>query len=137
LNQIYSADPTVAGAIKSASLSSANSVQVFDVYDSVGSHARLEVNNATGQITSAVFDFTIQGKKYFAYLNDQRISATTLGDGSRAFTIAGVAKLPFDAQGKVWDQTPFAGSAVQLNVVFEPDYNRISQTVFAVTAPKK
>ena len=127
----------MAGAIKVASLSSANAVQVFDVYDSVGSHARLEVNTSTGQITSAVFDFSIQGKKYFAYLNDQRISATTLGDGSRAFTIAGVAKLPFDAQGKVWDQTPFAGSAVQLNVVFESDYNRISQTVFAVTAPKK
>ena len=127
----------MAGAIKAASVSSSAAVQVFDVYDSVGSHARLEFNTATSQISSAVFDFTIQGKKYFAYLNDQRISFATLADGTHVFTINGFAKLPFDAQGKVWDQTPFAGSAVQLNVVFDADYNRISQTVFAVTAPKK
>lgn len=136
LKGIYSADPTVAGAIKSAAVSSAT-VQVFDVFDSVGSHARIELNSSTQQITSAVFDFTIQGQKYFAYLNDQRISMTTLTDGAHAFIITGVAKLPFDATGKVWDQSLFAGSSVQLNVVFDEDFNRIQQTVFAVTAPKK
>ena len=57
--------------------------------------------------------------------------------GPGQFTITGIAKLPFDANGKVWDQTPFAGSAVELTVAFDADFNRIQQTVFAVTAPKK
>ena len=136
LQPIYSADPTVAGAIKAAAVGS-SSVQIFDAYDSVGSHARIEFNTITKKINSAVFDFTINGQKYFAYLNDQRIAETTTKDGAHVFTITGIAKLPFDANGKVWDQTPFAGSAVDLTVSFDSDFNRIQQTVFAVTAPKK
>jgi hypothetical protein len=136
LQPIYSADPTVAGAIKAAAVGS-SSAQIFDAYDSVGSHARIEFNTITKKINSAVFDFTINGQKYFAYLNEQRIAETTTKDGAHVFTINGVAKLPFDANGKVWDQTPFAGSAVELTVAFDSDFNRIQQTVFAVTAPKK
>ena len=138
LKTIYSADPTVAGAIKAAAVSSATSIQIFDVYDSVGSHARLEIDAASANpVRSAVFDFTIQGTKYFVYLNNQKISQTVLADGTLAYTITGIAKLPFDAQGKVWDLTPFAGSAVELNFVMDSANSQVLKTVFAVTAPKK
>jgi RNA polymerase sigma-70 factor (ECF subfamily) len=138
LKTIYSADPTVAGAIKAASVSSASAVQIFDVYDSVGSHARLEIDaNSANPVRSAVFDFTIQGTKYFVYLNNQKISQTALADGTLAYTITGIAKLPFDGQGKVWDLTPFAGSAVELTFVMDSANSQVLKTVFAVTAPKK
>jgi RNA polymerase sigma factor (sigma-70 family) len=138
LKTIYSADPTVAGAIKAASVSSASAVQIFDVYDSVGSHARLEIDaTSANPVRSAVFDFTIQGTKYFVYLNNQKISQTVLADGTLAYTITGIAKLPFDAQGKVWDLTPFAGSAVELTFVMDSANSQVLKTVFAVTAPKK
>jgi RNA polymerase sigma-70 factor (ECF subfamily) len=138
LKTLYSADPTVAGAIKAAAVSTSSSVQAFDVYDSVGSHSRIEINSAAAnKVTSAVFDFTIQNQKYFVYLNDQKISETTLADGTHAFTVTGVAKLPFDAQGKVWDLSAFAGSAVELTFVMDAGYGQIQKAVFAVTAPKK
>jgi len=136
LKSIYSADPTIAGAIKAASVSSSASIETFDVYDSVGSHSRIEINSsAANKVTSAVFDFTIKNQKYFVYLNNQQISQTTLADGSHAFTITGIAKLPFDAQGKVWDLSAFAGSSVELSFVMDADYSQIQKAVFDVAAP--
>ena len=136
LKTIYSADPTIAGAIKAASVSSSASIETFDVYDSVGSHSRIEINSAAAnKVTSAVFDFTIKNQKYFVYLHNQQISQTTLADGSHVFTITGIAKLPFDAKGKVWDLSAFAGSSVELTFVMDADYSQIQKAVFDVAAP--
>lgn len=136
LTTLYTADPTVAGAIKAASVSSNANIQTFDVYDSVGSHARIELNTAaSNKLTSAVFDFTIKNQKYFVYLNNQQISETTLADGSHVFTITGVAKLPFDANGKVWDLSAFAGSTVELTFVMDASFGQIQKAVFDVAAP--
>lgn len=138
LKTIYSADPTVAGAIKAASLSANANIQSFDIYDSVGSHARIDLDPTFGGLVrSAAFDFKIEGDKYFAYLNNQEVGVSTQDDGSVSISIKGLAKLPFDARGKVWDLSPFAGSKVDLSFIFDPNKNAVSSTTFSVTAPKK
>ncbi len=136
LKAIYAADPTIAGAVKAASLSAA--VDVYDFYDSVGSHARIEISPADIQVVKrASFDFTLEGVVYTSILVNQKITDLINSDGSETIVITGEVASPFDASGKVWGTSSLVGSQVYLEIRLSTTKDSVIDTKFAVSAPKK
>jgi RNA polymerase sigma-70 factor (ECF subfamily) len=136
LKAIYAADPNVAGAVKAASLSAA--VDVYDFYDSVGSHARIEISPAEIQVIKrASFDFTLDGVVYTSILVNQKITDLINADGSETIVITGEVASPFDASGKVWGSSSLVGSQVYLEIRLSTTKDAVIDTKFAVSAPKK
>jgi RNA polymerase sigma-70 factor (ECF subfamily) len=136
LKAIYAADPTVAGAVKAASLSSA--VDVYDFYDSVGSHARIEISPSSLEVVKrASFDFTLEGVIYTSILVNQRITDLINADGTETIVITGEVASPFDSTGKVWGSSSLVGSQVYLEIRLSATHDSVIDTKFAVSAPKK
>jgi len=137
VSRIYSLNPSSAGALRAASVGSSNQIEVFDVYDNLGNHAVVKINNV-GEPTleNATFDFTIDGVRYFAFLQDQTITFSNQ-DGVARLHITGVVKLPYDAAGRVWDKSALAGTRVDLNMPFGETVGKAASASLAVTAPNK
>lgn len=136
LKAIYAADPNVAGAVKAASLSAA--VDVYDFYDSVGSHARIEIAPVDIQVIKrASFDFTLEGVVYTSILVNQKITDLINADGSETIVITGEVASPFDSTGKVWGNSSLVGSQVYLEIRLSTTKDSVIDTKFAVSAPKK
>jgi RNA polymerase sigma-70 factor (ECF subfamily) len=136
VSRIYSRS-AAAGVIRTASVSNVDGLEGFDVYDNLGNHAVVQVNNADAPtLQSALFDFTIDGFKYFAYLQDSQVSFTTV-DGQQRMQLSGIVKLPFDASGKVWDQTSLAGTRVSLDMPFGSNVSKAASASLTVKAPNK
>jgi RNA polymerase sigma factor (sigma-70 family) len=137
VSRIYSTKSTSAGALRAASLSDTDHVEAFDVYDSLGNHAVVKIiQNGTPALQSAMFDFTIDGFKYFAFLQDSEVIFTEVNGESR-LKLNGVVKLPYDENGKVWDQTSLAGTKVLLEMPFGSSVGKAASATFAVTAPNR
>jgi RNA polymerase sigma-70 factor (ECF subfamily) len=137
VSRIYSTKTTSAGALRAASLSEADRVEAFDVYDSLGNHAVVKiVLNGSPSLQSAMFDFTIDGFKYFAFLQDSEVTFTEVNGESR-MKLSGVVKLPYDENGKVWDQTALAGTKVVLEMPFGIGVGKAAGATLSVTAPNK
>jgi RNA polymerase sigma-70 factor (ECF subfamily) len=137
VSRIYSTKTTSAGALRAASLSEADRVEAFDVYDSLGNHAVVKiVSNGSPSLQSAMFDFTIDGFKYFAFLQDSEVTFTEVNGESR-MKLSGVVKLPYDENGKVWDQTALAGTKVVLEMPFGLSVGKAAGATLSVTAPNK
>ena len=137
VSRIYSTKTTSAGALRAASLSETDRVEAFDVYDSLGNHAVIRiVQNGSPSLQSAMFDFTIDGFKYFAFLQDSEVIFTEVNGESR-MKLSGVVKLPFDESGKVWDQTALAGTKVVLEMPFGLSVGKAAGATLSVTAPNK
>jgi RNA polymerase sigma-70 factor (ECF subfamily) len=137
VSRIYSTKTTSAGALRAASLSEADRVEAFDVYDSLGNHAVIKiVQNGSPSLQSAMFDFTIDGFKYFAFLQDSEVTFTEINGESR-MKLSGVVKLPYDENGKVWDQTALAGTKVVLEMPFGISVGKAAGATLSVTAPNK
>jgi hypothetical protein len=83
-----------------------------------------------------MFDFTIDGFKYFAFLQDTEVTFSAVNGESR-MRLAGIVKLPYDASGKVWDQTALAGTKVVLDMPFGSTVGKASSATLLVTAPSK
>jgi RNA polymerase sigma-70 factor (ECF subfamily) len=136
LKAIYAADPNVAGAVKAASLSAA--IDAYDFYDSVGSHARIEISPAEIQVIKrASFDFTLEGVVYTSILVNQKITDMVNSDGSETIVITGEVASPFDTSGKVWGSSSLVGSQVYLEIRLSATKDSVIDTKFAVSAPKK
>ena len=136
LKAIYAADPNVAGAVKAASLSAA--VDVYDFYDSVGSHARIEISPAEIQVIKrASFDFSLDGVVYTSILVNQKITDLINADGSETIVLTGEVASPFDSTGKVWGTSSLVGSQVYLEIRLSTTKDSVIDTKFAVSAPKK
>ncbi len=137
VSRIYSTKTTSAGALRAASLTEADRVEAFDVYDSLGNHAVVKiVQNGQPSLQSAMFDFTIDGFKYFAFLQDSVVTFTEVNGESR-MKLSGVVKLPYDESGKVWDQTALAGTKVVLEMPFGVSVGKAAGATLSVTAPNK
>lgn len=137
VSRIYSSNPALAGTLRAASLSSGNQIEVFDVYDNLGNHAVVKITNAgTPALESAIFDFTIDGVRYFAFLQDMNVSFFNQ-DGVPQVRISGVVKLPYDAAGRVWDKSALAGTRVDLTMPFGSTVGKAASASFSVTAPNK
>ncbi len=136
LKAIYAADPSVAGAVKAASLSAA--IDAYDFYDSVGSHARIEISPAEIQVIKrASFDFTLEGVVYTSILVNQKITDIVNSDGSETIVITGEVASPYDSTGKVWGSSSLVGSQVYLEIRLSATKDSVIDTKFAVSAPKK
>ena len=92
--------------------------------------------NVTPSLQSAIFDFTIDGFKYFAFLQDAQVNFTEVNGESR-LTLSGVVKLPYDETGKVWDQSALAGTKVSLEMPFGASVGKAAAASLSVTAPNK
>ena len=139
VRQIFSTNPNSAGAIRTASFSnSVTMVDNYDVYDNLGNHALVTVSTTNGvsRLESACFDFTINGYKYFAYLQDATTSLTELGD-VKTLNLSGVVKLPFDEHNIVWDRSPLAGTLVSLELKFGVSSPKVTDAILSVSAPTK
>ena len=137
VSRIYSSNPSLAGSLRAASLSTGNQIEVFDVYDNLGNHAVVKITNAGAPaLESAIFDFTIDGVRYFAFLQDQTVTFSNQ-DGVARVRITGTVKLPYDAAGRVWDKSALAGTHVDLNMPFGDTVDKAASASFAVTAPNK
>ena len=137
VSRIYSTKTTSAGSLRAASVADSDRVEAFDVYDSLGNHAVVKIiQNGSPSLQSAIFDFTIDGFKYFAFLQDEEVSFTEVNGESR-LKLSGVVKLPYDASGKVWDQTALAGTKVSLEMPFGASVGKASNATLSVTAPNK
>jgi RNA polymerase sigma factor (sigma-70 family) len=137
VSRIYSSKSTSAGAIRAAAVSDTAETEAFDVYDSLGNHAVVKISaGATPVLQSAIFDFTIDGFKYFAFLQDSEVAFTQVNGESR-MKLSGVVKLPYDASGKVWDQTALAGTKVVLEMPYGATVGKASSATLSVTAPNK
>ena len=137
VSRIYSSNPNSAGTLRAASLGSGNQIEVFDVYDSLGNHAVVKITNAGAPaLESAIFDFTIDGVRYFAFLQDQTVTFSNQ-DGVARVRITGTVKLPYDAAGRVWDKSALAGTRVDLSMAFGDTVGKGAGAIFAVTAPNK
>ncbi len=137
VSRIYSTKTTSAGALRAASVSETDRVEAFDVYDSLGNHAVVKiVLNDAPSLQSAMFDFTIDGFKYFAFLQDSEVTFTEVNGESR-MKLSGVVKLPYDESGKVWDQTALAGTKVVLEMPFGLSVGKAAGASLSVTAPNK
>ena len=137
VSRIYSTKTTSAGALRAASLSEEDRVEAFDVYDSLGNHAVVKIVQGTSpSLQSAMFDFTIDGFKCFAFLQDSVVTFTEVNGESR-MKLAGVVKLPYDENGKVWDQTALAGTKVVLEMPFGISVGKAAGATLSVTAPNK
>lgn len=139
VRQIFSTNPNSAGAIRTASFSNAvTTVDNYDVYDNLGNHTlvTLSTTNGVSRLESACFDFTINGYKYFAYLQDATTSLTELGD-VKTLNLSGVVKLPFDEHNIVWDRSPLAGTLVSLELKFGVSSPKVTDAILSVSAPTK
>jgi RNA polymerase sigma factor (sigma-70 family) len=137
VSRIYSTKAASAGVLRTASLSDSEALEAFDVYDNQGNHAVVKIsNNASPSLQSAIFDFTIDGFKYFAFLQDTEVTFSVVNGESR-MRLAGIVKLPYDASGKVWDQTALAGTKVVLDMPFGSTVGKASSATLLVTAPNK
>ncbi len=137
VSRIYSTKTSSAGALRAASVSETDRSEAFDVYDSVGNHAVINISVAGAPaLQSAIFDFTIDGFKYFAFLQDSVVTFSEVNGESR-MKLTGIVKLPYDASGKVWDQTALAGTKVSLEMPFGATVGKASSATFVVTAPNK
>jgi hypothetical protein len=137
VSRIYSSNPNAAGTLRAASLSTSAQMEVFDVYDNLGNHAVVKiVDSGTPSLESAIFDFTIDGVRYFAFLQDMTVAFSTQ-DGVPQVRITGVVKLPYDAAGRVWDKSALAGTRVDLNMPFGSTVGKAASASFSVTAPNK
>ncbi len=136
VSRIYDGNPTTAGELRQASVGD-NGQEAFDVYDSQGSHAVVRISNGiTPSLESALFDFTIDGTKYFAFLQDSQVSFSEV-NGQQILRLTGIVKLPFDAAGRVWDQSSLVGTKVQLELPFGNSVGKAASAVFSITAPGK
>jgi RNA polymerase sigma-70 factor (ECF subfamily) len=136
---IFSNNPNSAGAIRTASFSNdTTSVDKYDVYDNLGNHALVQIATTAGvsRLEGACFDFTINGYKYFAYLQDSTTSLTEVG-GNKVLNLSGVVKLPFDENNVVWDRSPLAGTRVSLQLMFNASSPRVTDAIMAISAPTK
>ena len=138
VRQIYSKDPTIAGALRVASVSSAPATtESYDVYDNLGNHAVVVIGYSGGtHLESAMFDFTINGYKYFAFLQDTDVSVQT-SDGVTTLQLSGIVKLPFDEHNIVWDRSPLAGTRVSLQMQVGQTAKKSADAIFSVSAPQK
>jgi RNA polymerase sigma factor (sigma-70 family) len=139
VRQIFSTNPNSAGAIRTASVGTASTVvDNFDVYDNLGNHAvvAMSTSNGVAELNSAMFDFTINGYKYFAFLQDTQVSIESQS-GLQTLRLSGVVKLPFDEHNIVWDRSPLAGTRVSLQLSFGVGSPKVSDAVLAITAPVK
>ncbi len=133
---IYSNDPTSAGAIRNASVAGAGAVG-FDVYDNIGNHAAITITPVGDKFNvDALFDFTIDGVKYFSYLQGTTISVETV-DGVQVLNLSGVVKQPFDSRNRVWDQSPLVGTQVKLQLPFGASVLKATDAVLSISAPTK
>jgi hypothetical protein len=134
VSRIYNGNPTTAGELRQASVGDGGQ-EAFDVYDSQGSHAVVRITNGiTPSLESALFDFTIDGNKYFAFLQDSQVSFSEV-NGQQILRLTGIVKLPFDAAGRVWDQSSLVGTKVQLEMPFGNSVGKAASAVFSITAP--
>ena len=137
VSRIYSTKTNSAGALRAASLSETDQLEAFDVYDSLGNHAIVKiVQGGSPSLQSATFDFTIDGFKYYAFLQDSVVNFTEVNGESR-LKLSGVVKLPYDENGKVWDQTALAGTKVLLEMPFGLSVGKAAGATLSVTAPNK
>jgi len=139
VSQIFSTNPNSAGSIRTASVNNSTTVvDTYDVYDNLGNHALVTIATVAGaaHLDSARFDFTINGYKYFAYLQDTDVSIQ-VENGVQTLHLSGVVKLPFDENNVVWDRSALAGTHVSLTLGFGPNTAKVTDAVLAVTAPGK
>jgi RNA polymerase sigma factor (sigma-70 family) len=139
VKQIFSTNPNSAGAIRTASVGSATStVENYDVYDNLGNHALVTISTSNGiaRLDGARFDFTINGYKYFAFLQDTTVSLDQ-GVEQKTLRLSGTVKLPFDEHNIVWDRSPLAGTRVALQLSFGVNSPRVTDAILAVSAPVK
>jgi hypothetical protein len=87
-------------------------------------------------LESAIFDFTIDGVRYFAFLQDSNVSFSS-ENGVSVMRLIGTVKLPFDEAGRVWDKSALAGTHVDLSLKFGSYIGKAAGALFAVTAPNK
>jgi RNA polymerase sigma factor (sigma-70 family) len=139
VRQIFSTNPNSAGAIRTASVGSGpTTVENYDVYDNLGNHAIVTISTTNGFATldGARFDFTINGYKYFAFLQDTTVSLEQ-NAGAKTLKLSGVVKLPFDEHNIVWDRSPLAGTNVSLQMSFGTNAPRVTDAVLSVSAATK
>jgi RNA polymerase sigma factor (sigma-70 family) len=139
VRQIFSTNPNSAGAIRTASVGTAStSVDNYDVYDNLGNHAVVTISTTGGaaHLDAAMFDFTINGYKYFAFLQETDVSIQSV-NGVQTLRLGGVVKLPFDEHNIVWDRSPLAGTHVALQLTFGAGSPKVSDAMLAITAPTK
>jgi RNA polymerase sigma factor (sigma-70 family) len=139
VRQIFSTNPNSAGAIRTASVGTAStSVDNYDVYDNLGNHAVVTISTTAGvaHLDAAMFDFTINGYKYFAFLQDTDVSIQNEG-GVQTLRLNGIVKLPFDEHNIVWDRSPLAGTHVALQLTFGAGSPKVTDAVLAISAPSK
>jgi RNA polymerase sigma-70 factor (ECF subfamily) len=137
VRQIFSTNPNSAGAIRTASVGTAStSVDNYDVYDNLGNHAVVTISTTGGaaHLDAAMFDFTINGYKYFAFLQETDVSIQSV-NGVQTLRLSGVVKLPFDEHNIVWDRSPLAGTHVALQLTFGAGSPKVSDAILAITAP--
>lgn len=139
VRQIFSTNPNSAGAIRTASVGTAStSVDNYDVYDNLGNHAVVTISTTAGvaHLDAAMFDFTINGYKYFAFLQDTDVSIQNEG-AVQTLRLNGIVKLPFDEHNIVWDRSPLAGTHVALQLTFGAGSPKVTDAVLAISAPSK
>ncbi len=134
---IYSNDPSSAGAIRNASVIGAAGAVAFDVYDNIGNHGAINITPVGDKFNvDALFDFTIDGLKYFSYLQSTSISVETV-NGVSVLNLSGIVKQPFDERNRVWDQSPLVGTQVKLQLPFGASILKATDAVLAISAPAK
>ncbi len=134
---IYSNDPSSAGAIRNASVIGAAGAVAFDVYDNIGNHGAITITPVGDKFNvDALFDFTIDGLKYFSYLQSTSINVETL-NGVSVLNLSGIVKQPFDERNRVWDQSPLVGTQVKLQLPFGASILKATDAVLAISAPAK
>ena len=137
VSRIYSSNPNSAGTLRAASVSTSAQMEVFDVYDNLGNHAVVKIaDTGAPTLESAIFDFTIDGVRYFAFLHDMTVNFYNQ-DGVPQVRITGVVKLPYDAAGRVWDKSALAGTRVDLTMPFGATVGKAASASLSVTAPNK
>ncbi len=133
---IYSNDSS-AGAIRNASVVGGLGAVAFDVYDSIGNHGAITIT-PVGETyrVDAIFDFTIDGLKYFSFLQNTSIAVETI-NGNKVLNLAGVVKQPFDERNRVWDKSPLVGTQVKLQLPFGASILKATDAVLSISAPAK
>ncbi len=109
----------------------------FDVYDNIGNHGAITITPVGDKFNvDALFDFTIDGLKYFSYLQSTSISVETV-NGVSVLNLSGIVKQPFDERNRVWDQSPLVGTQVKLQLPFGASILKATDAVLAISAPAK
>jgi len=136
VSRIYSSVSAGAGSIRAAALEGSSGLEAFDVYDNQGNHAVVKINNfgSAPSLQSAIFDFTIDGTKYFAFPQDSQVSFSE-SNGQQIIRLTGVVKLPYDSAGRVWDQSPLVGTRIRLEMPFGSSVSQGSSAILSISAP--